>query len=135
MREVILFVLTFIFFDMIYYVFTIRKEVNKIRGKSKGKAQKAKKKKKVDEAKLPVEINYMVLRYRLDMNKIVYWRFLQIMGVVTSFDLALVVTIVSFIESTGLQLVVGLVLLIPILVLSYHFIGLYYRKKGMTLDV
>ncbi len=133
MKELMVFVFTFILIYMLYYLFTIRKELNKIERKRKGKVKK--RKKKVDEAKLPVEIQYLVLRYKLDLGKITYWKLLQLMGVVTSFDLALVVTVVSFVTGTGLQLLVGFVLLIPVLLLSYHFIGLHYKKKGMVIDV
>lgn len=133
MKELMVFVFTFILIYMLYYLFTIRKELNKIERKRKGKVKK--RKKKVDEAKLPVEIQYLVLRYKLDLGKITYWKLLQLMGVVTSFDLALVVTVVSLVTGTGLQLLLGFVLLIPVLLLSYHFIGLHYKKKGMVIDV
>lgn len=133
MKEIMIFVFTFILIYMLYYLFTIRKELNKIERKRKGKVKK--RKKKVDEAKLPVEIQYLVLRYKLDLGKITYWKLLQLMGVVTSFDLALVVTVVSVVTGTGLQLLLGFVLLIPVLLLSYHFIGLHYKKKGMVIDV
>lgn len=133
MKELMVFVFTFILIYMLYYLFTIRKELNKIERKRKGKVKK--RRKKVDEAKLPVEIQYLVLRYKLDLSKITYWKLLQLMGVVTSFDLALVVTVVSLVTGTGLQLLLGFVLLIPVLLLSYHFIGLHYKKKGMVIDV
>ena len=133
MKELMVFVFTFILIYMLYYLFTIRKELNKIERKRKGKVKK--RKKKVDEAKLPVEIQYLVLRYKLNLGKITYWKLLQLMGVVTSFDLALVVTVVSLVTGTGLQLLLGFVLLIPVLLLSYHFIGLHYKKKGMVIDV
>lgn len=133
MREVVLFLLTFIFIYMLYYLFTIRKELNKINKRKKKK--QGKKKKKIDEAKLPVEINYLVLKYRLDLGKINYFRFLQIMGVTTSFDLALIITLVSFLDSAGLQLVVGFFALIPILLISYHIVGKIYQKKGKMIDV
>ncbi len=119
---------------MIYYVFTIRKEFNKINRKKKGKIKRGRKK-KIDEAKLPMEIQYVVMKYKLDLTKITYWKLLQLMGVVTSLDLAIVVTVIDMITGIGLQLLVGFVLLLPILFISYHIIGLYYKKKGMTIDV
>lgn len=132
MQGVMLFLLTFLFIYMIYYLFTIRKELNKINRQKKGKSKK--RKKKTDEAKLPVEIQYLVMKYRLDLGKINYFKLLQVIGVVTSFDLAIVVTVVSFIESTGLQLFVGFFALFPVLILSYHLIGKYYRKKGKIVE-
>lgn len=143
MGEVLLFIFTFIFIYMLYYVFTIRKELNKINGKRKNKWKFKSKifkklklsKKKTDDMKLPVEINYLVFRYKLDLKKIVYARLLQVVAFVTSLDLSIVITIVSLINGTGPQLLIGFIILVPVIVISYHFIGLYYRKKGMIINV
>lgn len=127
MKYLGLFLFTFVTSYLIYYIVTIRQE----KKKEKIKSGKKKKKKNVDDGKIPVEVSYMILKYHIDLKKVSYLRFLHVLALVGSFDISLIVVIVSQITSVVLQLIVGFFLAIPIILISYRIVGTYYKKKGM----
>ena len=107
MEELVLFILTFIFVFIIYEIFIIAPQ---------------KKKKMLDKnTKEIVEIKYLITRYQL----------LQICGIVSSLDIALVVGIVAHVHGLIIELLVGIFSALIIIILSYHLIYLFYKKKGM----
>lgn len=115
MKEVFLFFLTFMFVLIIYELFVVRK---------------AKRKKKKDR-KEPIEISYLVRRYNFNIKKINYSRLLQVVAIVSSFDIALIVSIVMNIHNFLLEIVVGFLSLFIIIFISYHIVYLFYKKKGL----
>ena len=117
MEELVLFILTFIFVFIIYEIFIIAPQ---------------KKKKMLDKnTKEIVEIKYLITRYNLDLKKIDYNQLLQICGIVSSLDIALVVGIVAHVRGLIIELLVGIFSALIIIILSYHLIYLFYKKKGM----
>ena len=114
--EIILFLLCFFLVLIVYEIFIVRK---------------AKKKKD----KRPMEVRYLITRYHLNMRKVDYSQLLQIVALVSSFDISLIVSVVMLIDSYLWQIVAVLVLVLPVILVSYHFVGMFYRKKGMTKDV
>ena len=118
MEEVILFLLTFLLILIIYELFIVRKyRRNDIDKK--------------ENEKDPFEILYLVKRYNLDMRKVSYNQLLQLVALVSSFDIALIVSIITRFESFLLILLVGIILTFIVIIVSYHFIYLFYKKKGM----
>ena len=69
-----LFILTFLFVFVIYELFLVRK----------AKKNKAKKK--------PVEVQYLVNRYHIDLKKVNYKKLLNVISFVSSLDIAIVVS-------------------------------------------
>ena len=118
MKEVILFVLTFIFVLMIYEIFVVSKTKKK---KAKGE----------DDGREPIEIMYLIKKYNLDMKKVNYNQLLQIVAIVSSLDIAIVVTIVMIPMNFFLLIVLGFASCIGSILLSYHLVYLFYKKKGM----
>ena len=118
MKEIALFILYYLITLFIYEVFVIRK---------------AKKNKDVD--KMPIEVKFLVSRYRLDMRKVNYNQLLQIISLVSSFDIALVVSAIILIENFIISIVVAVLLVIITIFISYHFVGNFYKKKGMIKNV
>lgn len=112
LEEVILFILTFLLIFIIYELFLVRK------------AKKDKRRKK------PVEVNYLMGKFNLDLDKINYKRLLNIISAVSAFDISFVVTIVSLFENFLLQLLVGFVLIMLLIIVSYDIVGRIYKKKG-----
>lgn len=125
MQEVILFIMSFIFIFLIYQFFLI------IPAK---KAKNDKKKKSHKERRELVEINYLVKRYRLDMDKVNYNQLLQIVGIVSSFDISLIVSIIVALNNFLLEVVLGFVVTLLIIIVSYHLVYLFYKKKGMIIN-
>ena len=118
MEELILFILTFFFVFIIYELFIVR------RAKNNGN----KKKKKTRE---PIEVTYLVRRYRLDLEKVDYNQLLQIIALISSFDIALIVSIIMILKNFVLEILVGFISTLIIILVSYHFVYLFYKKKGM----
>ena len=112
LEELILFILTFLLIFIIYELFLVRK------------AKKDKRRKK------PIEVNYLIGKYNLDINKLNYRRLLNIISVVSAFDISLVVTIVSLLNNFLFQLLVGFVLIMLLIIVSYDIVGRIYKKKG-----
>ena len=110
--ELVLFIMTFLLVFIIYELFLVRK------------AKKDKRRKK------PIEVNYLIGKYNLDINKLNYRRLLNIISVVSAFDISLVVTIVSLLNNFLFQLLVGFVLIMLLIIVSYDIVGRIYKKKG-----
>ncbi len=117
MEELVLILMTFIFVLIIYEIFIISPQ--------KKKRQLNKEKKEI------IEIRYLVARYNLNLKKVDYNQLLQICGIVSSIDIALVVSLVAYVHGLLLELLVGFGSAIVIILLSYHLVYLFYKKKGM----
>lgn len=109
MEYVIWFIFSFILIYIIYYILFIRKAR---RGE-----------------KVPSEAQYLIALYKLDVNKFSYRRFIRMVGLVTSLDIAIVATIVTNVGGVIWQILFGFVAVIPIIGLSFMLLGKYYQKK------
>lgn len=109
MKEIIYFILTFLIIYMIYYFASIRKV-------------------KKNKKKIPVEIQYLILCYHIDIKKIPYLNFMNTVAIVGSFDIALVATLVSLIDGIIWQLLFGFVFVVPVIVISFMLVGKYYKN-------
>ena len=117
MQDIILFIMTFIFILIIYEILVV------------SSAKKNHKKNKVN--KQPMEVKLLMTKYKFDLEKIRYYRLLHVCAIVSSFDMALIVTLAMLFDSYLLQLLMVLVLVIPVILISYHFVYLIYKKKGL----
>ena len=115
-RELILFVVSFIIVFLLYRIFIIKK---------------AKRKKNPKE---PFEVTYLVNKYKLDLERINYKRLLNVISLVSSLDIALVVVIIVLLKSFILEIIVGFISTLIIILVSYHLVYLVYKKKGMIKD-
>ena len=114
MQELILFLMTFVFVFLLYKILVVRK------AKKKGK-----------KFKEPIEITYLVNRYNLDLEKVNYKKLLRVISITSSFDISLVVTIIVLLDNFFLEVILGFILTLVIILLSYHMVYLVYKKKGM----
>lgn len=117
MQEVVLFLMSFLFIFIVYEIFVVNR------------AKKNEKKKK--ENKQPMEIKYLVAKYKFDLKKLDYHKLLHVCAGVSSFDMALIVSISMIFDSYLLQLLIVLVLVVPVILISYHIVYLVYKKKGL----
>ena len=115
--EIYVFILTFIFVFIIYQLFLVRKC------------------KKDRKRKQPVEVQYLVNRYKLDLEKLNYKRLLNVISLISSLDIALVVTVISLWDSFLTQIIIGFISAILIILVTYSILGYFYKKKGMTKNV
>ena len=113
MQEMVLFVLSFLFIFFVYQIVVVKR---------------AKKKKNSYE---PIEVLYLKKRYHLDMKKIHYPQLLQVVAITSSFDIALIVSIVMNIQSYLWGIIIGFISIFIIIYISYHIVYLFYKKKGM----
>ena len=120
LQEIILFLFTYIFVFLAYLLFIVRRAKRKPKGKKKPKE--------------PLEVTYLVNRYGLDLKKVDYNRLLIVISLVSSFDIALIVSIILSIKIFILEIIVGFISMMGIILLSYHLVYLVYKKKGMIKD-
>lgn len=124
MQEFILFLMCFVFVFIIYQIFIV----------SKAKKNHISKKKK-DREKQPIEVRYLIFKYHIDLEKASYNQLLQVVALVSAFDISLIVTLTMLIDEYLFQLLLAVVIVIPIILVSYHFVGRFYQKKGMVKNV
>lgn len=103
------FIFSFIFIYIIYYFVFIRRTR---RGE-----------------KVPAEAQYLISLYKLDVDKFSYRKFVQIVGIITSLDIALVATIVTKVDGVVWQILFGFVAVVPVVVLTFMLLGKYYQNK------
>ena len=116
MQQIVLFLMTYALVFIFYYFFITRKT------------------KKKNSKKIPKEVSYLVGKYQLDL-KIDYKKLLIIISLVSSLDITIIVTLMVLFESYLIKLLLAIVLIIPVIFISYHLVGMYYKKKGMTKNV
>lgn len=124
MQELILFLISF-FIILIGYELFIVLPMKKYR---KRKSLKKKVRKEKDD---PVEIRFLVYKYGLDLSKVNYNRLLQVVCFTSSLDMAIIVSIIIIVDGYLYQLLLALVLVIPIVFISYGLVAWFYKKKGM----
>lgn len=86
-------------------------------------------KKKYGKFKSSNQVMYFVNRYKLNVNKIDIKKFINIISLTNSFVIAFSFSAVIKIENNILMLFIGFLILIPLMLLSYHFIGKYLQKE------
>ena len=120
MQELLLFLMCYIVVFLLYQIFIVRR------------AKKNRKSKK--NRKDPVEVVYLERKYRLDMKKVNYNQLLQIIALVSSFDISVAVSLIMLINNFVLEIVVGFISVFVLIIISYHLVYLFYKKKGMIID-
>ena len=92
--------------------------------------------KKIKELKKELaEIRFLVTKYKLDLDKVNYNKLLLVVSLVSSFDITLIVTIITLFDSYFLSFLLACVLVLPIILFSYWLVYKFYEKKGMIKNV
>ncbi len=123
MKEILLFVLSFLLLFVVYELYIVRR--------AKPRKDKKGKDKKIVE---PMEVSYLVNRYHLDLEKVNYNKLLHVIAFTSSLDIVIVVSIVLFIKNFILQMIVGFICIFVVILLSYHIVYLIYKRGGMVKD-
>jgi len=82
-----------------------------------------------------MEVKYLEARYHIDLSLVNYRKMLLVVSLVSSFDIALLVSLVSMIDHYILEILVSFFIVIPLILCTYHLVGIYYVKKGLIKDV
>lgn len=109
MEYISYFIFDFILIFIIYYFFCIRKTSR--------------------NTKMPSEVQYLIAVYKLDINKFSYRKFVYVVGIITSIDISLVATIVTKVDKMFWQILIGFLVVVPVVILSFMFLGKFYQKK------
>ena len=130
LEEILLFLICFILVLILYEIFIVLPMKNYRKNKGKGKKTK---KARND----PVEVKYLVFIYGLNIEKVDYNKLLRIVSLVSSFDIAIVVSMVAIFEKFGYvwQMILAIVIIIPLFLITYGLVAKYYKKKGMIKNV
>ncbi len=89
-------------------------------------------KKTYNPKKVPVELVFLIKKYKLDMDNINYQSIMKKIGLASAFNIAFTATFVfAFIKNIYLAILIGAVMLVPLIFITFNFIGIYYRKKGL----
>ncbi len=87
--------------------------------------------KKLNEKKVPTEVNIILRFHKIDLKKINYKAMLISLALITSFVISFILTVVyRFFKSNILITVVSLVISIPIALTGYDMVGRYFEKKS-----
>jgi len=114
------FVVTFLVVYLIYFLVIIRKN------------------KKFDPNRVPVEVNLILMKHKINMKKINYRKMLVLVSLVSSFNIALIVTLVfRYVENVFLCILFSLLILVPLSLFGYNEIGKYFSnvKEIEVVDV
>ena len=94
--------------------------------------ERRKKKNKSIEKKMPAEVKLFVKRYNVDLDRVNYRYFLETIGLIVAFDIAIVANVVIRVNTLWVQLLLIFILVMLITLVSFELLGRYFKKKGLT---
>lgn len=110
---IINFIINFVLIYVLYYFLFIRKSRR--------------------NEKVPAEAQFLISSYKLNTKLFSYQKFIRIVGLITSFDISIVTTIISIVDGIVWQILFGFIAVIPVCVISFMLLGKYYKNKE-TID-
>ena len=116
MKNILVALMAFILIELYYSIFVIRKKM------------------KYDPNKASTEVKFLIKKFKLDMKKINYYNFMKTIALINALDIALILFWVSFIDKLNIECLVAIVLMIPVILISYTMFGNYLVKKGLVID-
>ena len=72
---------------------------------------------------------YFVKKYKIDVNKLNMKKFTNILGLTNSLIISIAFTATYLVNNLILQLLIGLIVLIPLIFIFYNLIGNYLKRK------
>ena len=111
MEDFIFLLVCFILVYLVYYVLIINN------------------KKKLSKYRNSTEVIFLENRYKINIKKIEMKKLANIMAISNAFIISVTVLLIGFISNLVLKLIVGLIILIPLILIVYHFVGKSLIKK------
>ena len=87
------------------------------------------KSKKLDKLMEGMEITYLKRRYNLSLKKINKKRIANVIALTNSFIVSVTILLVSIVGNHILKLMMAFIILVPLIIISYHIIGLYLKRS------
>ncbi len=78
---------------------------------------------------------FIIKKYKLDPKKINKKQFARSIALTNSFIISITFLITDLIKNYILKLLIGFIMLIPLIILGYHFLGQKYKKKEVNKHV
>lgn len=112
MENLLLFILSFIIIYLVYYLVVVSR------------------KKGIEAFKKGKQVLFFKNAYNLNLKKLDYKKFANSLALTNAFIIAFTVTVIEIInKSLTLKLLVGFIILIPLILVSYYILGKIYKKK------
>lgn len=86
-------------------------------------------KKKYEKFRSSNQVMFFVNKYKLNAKKINISKFIKIISLTNSLVIAMTFTVILPIKNIYLELLVGLLVLIPLMLITYNLIGNYLKKE------
>lgn len=87
--------------------------------------------KKYEKFRNSNQVMFFVKRYNLDPKKINIKKFINIISINNSFIIALSFSLTTVTNNFIYILLIGLSSIIPLILITYHFIGIYLKKENL----
>ena len=85
--------------------------------------------KRYDKFKKSNQVMYFVNKYKIIIDKLNMKKFTNILGLTNALIISIAFTATFLVENIFLQLLVGLIVLIPLIFIFYGLIGNYLKKE------
>ena len=84
---------------------------------------------KFDKKKMPVNISYLINKYKIDIVRIGYKKVFKTLLLCDAFIVACVFTITRFIDNIYIRMITSFFLVFPLFAGVYHLLAMYYKKE------
>ena len=85
--------------------------------------------KRYDKFKKSNQVMYFVNKYKINIDKLNMKKFTNILGLTNALIISIAFTATFLVENIFLQLLIGLVVLIPLIYIFYSLLGFYLKKE------
>ena len=85
--------------------------------------------KRMNKFKKSKQVMFFVNRYKVDVEKINMKKFTNLLSLVNAFIMSTAFIAMYLVENMFLQFLIGLAVLLPLLLISYHIVGKIYGGK------
>jgi hypothetical protein len=111
MTELIYFIMTFTILYLFYLILVVLR------------------KKGLEKFKTSTEINILKNKYKLNIEKINMKKIANLIALANSFLIATTVLLVGVVENFVIKIIVSCSIMIPLILVLYHFIGIHFKKQ------
>lgn len=86
-------------------------------------------KEKIENFEQSGQGSFIIKKYQLNSSLLNKRKFARSIALANSFIIALTFFLTDFVQNFIVKLLIGFLILLPTIVIAYHFIGIFYKKK------